>query len=235
MSRTRINRLYGIAMRKRKCSCATTRTTGATAGQARRIRRCGWTVKIQPTPARCSATWPDCFEVSDVTRCFYIAVVTQPQHSWIWHASIISASLKCHLNIFAGSHCCWGRIRGSGAAGDASGGGPPRLSGTRAGKYSGQANTICDMNVAAILHRIIRDGERHLQIFRGMHQQVQAVSLLACALFALRCAPGTFLYGRSQPPVYALLNGRLQYPRAHGAPGRLLYAIAAAPACSNPP
>ncbi|WP_434509867.1 ferritin-like domain-containing protein [Desulfitobacterium sp. AusDCA] len=129
-------------------------------------------------------------EMSDVTRYFYIAVVTKPQYSWIstcfHHISIVEMH---HLNIFAELALLLGA--------------DPRLWNCRKRtqwwspsfisypgelraliaesikaeeaairKYSRQANTICDMNIAAILHRIIRDEEHHLQIFSEMYQQV---------------------------------------------------------------
>jgi bacterioferritin len=39
-------------------------------------------------------------------------------------------------------------------------------------KYTEQAKTIRDMNIVAILNRIILDEERHLQIFGEMYQQI---------------------------------------------------------------
>lgn len=129
-------------------------------------------------------------EMSDVTRYFYIAVVAKPQYSWIstcFHD--ISIVEMHHLNIFAELALLLGadprlwscreyahwwspsfidyprELRGLIAE---------SIKAEKAAirKYSRQANTICDMNIVAILHRIIRDEERHLQIFSKMYQQI---------------------------------------------------------------
>lgn len=72
-------------------------------------------------------------EMSDVTRYFYISVVTKQQFRSIatcfHHISIVEMH---HLNIFAELACCSGQTRGSGAAGHACAGGHPRLSVTLA-------------------------------------------------------------------------------------------------------
>lgn len=129
-------------------------------------------------------------EMSDVSRYFYIAVVTAEQYGWIstcfHHISIVEMH---HLNMFAGL----ARLLGA----------DPRLWSGRArkrwwspsfigypcelraliaesikaeeaaiSKYSRQANTIRDINIVEILNRIILDEERHLQIFKEMYRQV---------------------------------------------------------------
>jgi len=129
-------------------------------------------------------------EMSDVSRYFYIAVVTKAQYSLIsacfHHISIVEMH---HLNMFAEL----ARLLGA----------DPRLWSGRArkqwwspsfigyprelraliaesikaekaaiSKYSRQAKIIRDMNIVAILNRIILDEERHLQIFSEMYRQV---------------------------------------------------------------
>jgi bacterioferritin len=128
-------------------------------------------------------------EMSDITRYFYIAVVTKQQFSSIstcfHHISIVEMH---HLNIFAELALLLGadpRLRC----------GRPRkrwwspsfisypheigaliaesIEAEKAAihKYTGQTNSICDRNIAAILNRIIRDEKRHLRIFREMYEQ----------------------------------------------------------------
>lgn len=129
-------------------------------------------------------------EMSDVTRYFYISVVTKAQYGWIstcfHHISIVEMH---HLNIFAElasllgadprlwnchKHEKWwspsfidypcelrALIMESIKAEEAA-----------IRKYSRQASTICDKNIVAVLRRIICDEERHLQIFRKMCQQL---------------------------------------------------------------
>lgn len=130
-------------------------------------------------------------EMSDLTRYFYISVVTKPQYSWIstcfHHISIVEMH---HLNIFAELALLLGAdprlwsCRENTQWWSPSFIGYPRelcalivesINAEEAAirKYSSQANIICDMNIVAILHRIICDEERHLQIFRKMYQQVQ--------------------------------------------------------------
>lgn len=129
-------------------------------------------------------------EMSDVSRYFYISVVTKEKHSWIstcfHHISIVEMH---HLNMFAELACLLGA--------------DPRLWSGRVkkrwwspsfiryprklralidesikaeeaaiSKYSRQAKTIRDMNIVAILDRIILDEEQHLRIFKEMYQQV---------------------------------------------------------------
>ncbi len=128
-------------------------------------------------------------EMSDVSRYFYISVVTEKQYSQVstcfHHISIVEMH---HLNMFAKL----ARLLGA----------DPRLWSGRArrhwwspsfigyprelrsliaesikaeeaaiSKYSKQANTIRDINIVAILNRIILDEERHLQIFKKMYRQ----------------------------------------------------------------
>ena len=129
-------------------------------------------------------------EMSDVARYFYIAVVTKPQYSGIsacFH--YISIVEMHHLNIFAElalllgadprlwscrEHAPWWspsfikyphELRALIAE-------SIRAEEAAICKYSRQANTICDANIVAILHRIIRDEERHLHIFSEMCQQL---------------------------------------------------------------
>lgn len=128
-------------------------------------------------------------EMSDVSRYFYIAVVTKEQYSRIstcFHE--ISIVEMHHLNIFAelakllgADPRLWsGHIRKRWWSPSFIG--YPR--GLRAliaesikaeeaaiSKYSRQSRTIQDMNIVAILNRIILDEERHLQIFKKFYQQ----------------------------------------------------------------
>lgn len=128
-------------------------------------------------------------EISDVSRYFYISVVTKPHNSWISNCfHEISIVEMHHLNIFAqlaqqlgadprlwcgGAQKRWwspSYIRY-----------PRELKALVAEsiraeeeairKYSRQAGSICDPNIVANLNRIICDEERHLQIFRGMYSQ----------------------------------------------------------------
>ncbi len=129
-------------------------------------------------------------EMSDVTRYFYIAVVTEPQYSWIstcfHHISIVEMH---HLNIFAqlalllgadprlwsGRECIrWWSPAFIGYPRELRALIAESIKAEEAAirKYSRQANTIYDMNIVAILHRIIRDEERHLQIFNEIYQQI---------------------------------------------------------------
>ncbi len=129
-------------------------------------------------------------EMSDVTRYFYIAVVTKPHYSWIstcFH--YISIVEMHHLNIFAelalllgADPRLWNCRECTQWWSPSFIGYPRELRALIAEsikaeeeairKYSRQANTICDMNIVAILHRIIRDEERHLQIFNDMYKQI---------------------------------------------------------------
>lgn len=129
-------------------------------------------------------------EMSDVSRYFYIAVVTQQKYrsiSTCFHN--ISIVEMHHLNMFAEL----AQLLGA----------DPRLWSGRTRKrwwspsfiryprelraliaesikaetaairkYASQANTIRDPNIVAILNRIILDEERHLQIFSEMYQQI---------------------------------------------------------------
>ncbi len=129
-------------------------------------------------------------EMSDVTRYFYIAVVTKPQYSWIstcfHHISIVEMH---HLNIFAELALLLGADPRLWSCQECTPWWSPSFIGyprelraliaesikaeeAAISKYSRQANTICDMNIVAILHRIIRDEERHLQIFNEIYQQI---------------------------------------------------------------
>ncbi len=128
-------------------------------------------------------------EMNDVSRYFYIAVVTRQEHSSIstcFHQ--ISIVEMHHLNIFAelaqllgADPRLWsGRTRKRWWSPSFIG--YPR--GLRAliaesikaeeaaiRKYSGQADTICDPNIVANLNRIILDEEHHLRIFREMYRR----------------------------------------------------------------
>lgn len=129
-------------------------------------------------------------EMSDVARYFYISVVTEGQSSWIstcfYNISIVEMH---HLHIFAdlalllgADPRLWYGRAGKRWWSPSFIGYPRELRALIAEsikaeeaairKYSGQANTICDMNIVGILHRIICDEERHLQIFREMYRQV---------------------------------------------------------------
>lgn len=129
-------------------------------------------------------------EMSDVTRYFYISAMVKAQHGWISECfHNISIVEMHHLNIFAElarllgadprlwsgrNPACWWSpsfigypcalrdliaesIRAEEAA---------------IRKYSRQADIIRDENIVAILRRIIRDEERHLQIFDEMCRQL---------------------------------------------------------------
>lgn len=129
-------------------------------------------------------------EMNDVTRYFYIAVVTKPQYSWIsrcfHHISIVEMH---HLNIFAELALLLGADPRLWSCREYTHWWSPSFIGyprelraliaesikaeeAAIRKYSGQANTICDPNIVAILKRIILDEERHLRIFSEMYQQV---------------------------------------------------------------
>lgn len=126
-------------------------------------------------------------EMSDVTRYFYVAVVAKPQYDWVSicfnHVSIVE---MYHLNIFAelalllgaNPKLCNGQkwwspsfitypreIRALVAE-------SIKAEEDAIRKYSRQANTIGDANIVEILRRIVRDEERHLQIFREIYQQI---------------------------------------------------------------
>lgn len=129
-------------------------------------------------------------EMSDVTRYFYVATVTGPEYPEIsacfHHISIVEMH---HLNIFAqlalllgADPRLWsGRVqkrwwspgfiaypRGVTALIEES----IRAEKEAIRKYSGQAETIRDLNIVAILRRIVADEERHLQIFTEMLRQL---------------------------------------------------------------
>lgn len=129
-------------------------------------------------------------EMSDVSRYFYISVVTQHSHKSIstcfHHISIVE---MYHLNIFAELALLLGadpRLwsgRGIKRWWSPSFIGYPRelrglieesirAEATAIRKYSRQANTIQDPNIVAILNRIILDEERHIQIFEEMYRQL---------------------------------------------------------------
>ncbi|WP_072771656.1 ferritin-like domain-containing protein [Desulfitobacterium chlororespirans] len=129
-------------------------------------------------------------EMSDVTRYFYISVVTKPQYSWISGCfRDISIVEMHHLNIFAELALLLGADPRLWSCRDCMQWWSPSYIGYPHGvraliaesiqaeeaairKYSHQADTICDMNIVAILRRIIQDEVHHLQIFREMYQQV---------------------------------------------------------------
>lgn len=129
-------------------------------------------------------------EMSDVTRYFYISVVTKPQYGWISTCfNNISIVEMYHLNIFADLALLLGTDPRLWSCQERMQWWSPSFIGypheLRAliaesikaeeeaiSKYSRQANTISDRNIAAILHRIILDEERHLQIFNEMYRQV---------------------------------------------------------------
>ncbi|SHJ00836.1 ferritin-like domain-containing protein [Propionispora hippei] len=130
-------------------------------------------------------------EMSDVTRYFYISVVTEPEFRSIsvcfHHISIVEMH---HLNIFAelalqlgtDPRLWCGRTRKRwwspsfiGYPRDVCALITESIEAEKAAirKYSRQADTICDGNIVAILNRIILDEKRHLQIFREMCEQLQ--------------------------------------------------------------
>ncbi|MGF7143906.1 bacterioferritin [Anaerotaenia torta] len=129
-------------------------------------------------------------EMSDTARYFYNSVVTRQMHRWIaecfYHISIVEMH---HLDIFAelalqlgadprlwsGRTCkeWWSPSynqypREMRALINAS----IKAEETAICKYSEQAASIRDKNIAAILNRIILDEERHVQTFREMYQQI---------------------------------------------------------------
>ncbi len=129
-------------------------------------------------------------EMSDVTRYFYIAVVTKPQFCSIsacfHHISIIEMH---HLNIFAELALLLGadprlwcgrtRMRWWSPAFisypcDIRALIAESIEAEKAAicKYTRQSNTICDRNITAILNRIILDEKRHIRIFRELYEQL---------------------------------------------------------------
>jgi bacterioferritin len=129
-------------------------------------------------------------EMSDVARYFYISVVTKAQSEWIsacfHHISLVEMH---HLNIFAefslllgadprlwsGRGCMrWWSPSFLGYPCELRGLVAESIKAEEAAirKYSQQANTICDGNIVMMLKRIIRDEERHLQIFRELYRQL---------------------------------------------------------------
>lgn len=129
-------------------------------------------------------------EMSDVTRYFYISVITKSRYSWIstcfHHISIVEMH---HLNIFAelalllgADPRLWNCRKPEQWWSPSFIGYPHELRALIAesikaeeaaiSKYSIQAKTIRDRNITAILHRIIRDEEQHLQTFEQMYQQI---------------------------------------------------------------
>lgn len=128
-------------------------------------------------------------EMSDVSRYFYIAVVTRQSHSEIsdcfHHISVVEMH---HLDIFAEFACLLGADPRLWSAGkrwwSPSFIGYPR--GLRAliaesiraeqaaiSKYSRQTETICDLHIVAMLNRIILDEEQHLQTFKEMYSRLE--------------------------------------------------------------
>lgn len=129
-------------------------------------------------------------EMSDVSRYFYISVVANECYSSIaacfHHISIVEMH---HLDIFSKLALLLGEdprlwcgktrkrywspsylnypkdIRGLIAE-------SIKAEEAAISKYSKQASIIRDMNIVAILQRIILDEERHLQIFRDMYHQI---------------------------------------------------------------
>lgn len=128
-------------------------------------------------------------EMSDVSRYFYISVVTEKQHGEISacfrHISIVEMH---HLNIFAelalmlgADPRLWsGRTRKRWWSPSFIGY-PCELRALIAesikaekaaiSKYSRQAHTICDIHIVELLNRIILDEEQHLQTFKDMLAQ----------------------------------------------------------------
>lgn len=129
-------------------------------------------------------------EMSDVSRYFYNAVVTEPKFGYISECfHNISIVEMHHLNIFAQLALLLGedpRLWSGGACKcwwTPSYNQYPRemrlliddsIKAEQAAicKYSKQAETIKDTNISAILNRIILDEERHIQIFNEMYHQL---------------------------------------------------------------
>ncbi len=129
-------------------------------------------------------------EMSGIALYFYVSVVAKPQYDWVstcfHHIGIVEMH---HLDTFADlalllgadprlwsgqpgkrwwspSFICYPReIR-------ALIGESIKSEEAAIRKYSRQANSICDPNIVAILRRIIRDEERHLEIFSEMCRQI---------------------------------------------------------------
>ena len=129
-------------------------------------------------------------EMSDVARYFYISIVTRGQSEWIsacfHHISLVEMH---HLNMFADLAMLLGADpRLWSGRGGMRWWSPSFISypyelrdlvaesikaeEAAIRKYSRQANTICDSNIVAVLKRIIRDEERHLQVFREIYRQI---------------------------------------------------------------
>lgn len=129
-------------------------------------------------------------EMSDIVRYSYISVVTKPKHSWIskcFHD--VSIVEMYHLNIFSELALLLGADpRLWTCSKNPQWWSPSFISyphelralvkesikAEKAAirKYSREARTIRDMNITAILNRIIRDEEHHLQIFNEIYRQI---------------------------------------------------------------
>ena len=129
-------------------------------------------------------------EMSDVTRYFYISVVTKPHYSWISTCfNQISIVEMYHLDIFADLALLFGADPRLWNCGEQTRWWSPSFIGyphelralvaesieaeeAAIQKYSRQANSIRDKNIVAILQRIIRDEEHHLQVFNEIYRQI---------------------------------------------------------------
>ncbi len=129
-------------------------------------------------------------EMSDISRYFYISIVAAPQHacfSACFHN--ISIVEMHHLHIFAelalllgADPRLWSGRQGKRWWSPSFIGYPREIRALIAEsikaeeaairKYSRQATIIRDENIVTILRRIIRDEERHLEIFSEMCQQI---------------------------------------------------------------
>ncbi len=129
-------------------------------------------------------------EMSDVTLYFYISVVTKPQYSWIsrcyYHVSIVEMH---HLDIFAELALLLGADPRLWSCQEQMQWWSPsfinyphdlhrliaesiKAEEAAISKYSRQAAIINDMNIVAILNRIIQDEEHHLQIFSDIYNRI---------------------------------------------------------------
>lgn len=129
-------------------------------------------------------------EMSDVSRYFYISVMTQQHYSQIsacFHR--ISIVEMRHLNMFAELARLLGADPRLWSGGESKQWWSPSFirypHGLRAliaesikaeelaiSKYSKQANTIGDLHITAVLNRIILDEQQHVEIFKEMYGQL---------------------------------------------------------------
>jgi len=130
-------------------------------------------------------------EMSDIVRYSYIAVVTKPKYSWIskcFHD--VSIVEMYHLNIFSElalllgadprlwvcseKHPQWWSPSFISYPRELRALVEESIKAEKAAirKYSKEARNIRDTNIVAILNRIIRDEEHHLQIFNEIYRQI---------------------------------------------------------------